>query len=396
MGCGLTKIKNIVKRSNTTFVKSLGDLHDTPFHQRKARFEDIHTKYINKITNKLFLDDLDDLERNKESITKNLDILWDKYKSQFSDAGIRNSDYKMLIIELISEKIIKDTFGYKEYNVFRYIDSVLKACYKITKEQKEQLYNVLTDQEAEYLRVQKGIVYDINLHNKIDTNILNLYYKGIHNNLKFNKEFLVHSITIVLTPQLLHNDSIIRDIPEIIQYNEHLNTVAIILHPVNENGQYLYQYNLTPLYYAYLMKIFKAIKANDKIKTVVFTCAKDYKIILPPEITKIIIDKLDDDTLMGFYIGKFQFSSNFMIEFWKSIHMLKNLLFLGYDIAGSDNCLEKIKDAIIKNKSLQIIALSGFEFVEKELDGLRKILSTISEKKLLFYYQEDTDLLKLP
>jgi hypothetical protein len=392
MGCGITRIKSLVKRSNTTFVKSLGDLHDTPYPKRKEHFEDIHNKFLN-VTNKVILDDLDELERNKDLITKNLDIFWGKHETVFTNAGIRHTDFKMLIMEVIAEKIITETFSYKEYNVFKFIGTLLVNIFKISTEEKKLLYDILTEQEGEYLRMQKGFVYDIALHNKVNTIFLNTYYKGIHNSLKFNKGFQLHAFILILTPKLLNNDDLMKDIPEIIQYGESLNTVVISLHPITDNGHYLEQYNLTPIYYAHIMRIFKAIKENPRIKTVVFTCARDYKIILPPEITKIIIDKLDDDILMGFYIGNFQFSHNFMDEFWKTVVHLKNLLFLGFNIPGSEHCLEKIKDGVLKNKSLRIISLSGFEFVPKDLEGFRKMLSTQTERNLLFNYQEETDIM---
>jgi hypothetical protein len=394
MGCGVTRVVNFVKRSNTTFVKSLGDIHDTPFIRRKEHFEEIHNKFLNKLTNKTFLDDLDQLEQSKDLLTNNIDILWEKYKDAFLQAEINHNDYKLLIVELMAEQIIIENFGYKEQNVFKFVGTLLGTVFKISADDKKLLYDVLTENEGEYLRMQKCFIYDIALHQRIEKNFLNMYYKGIHNNLKFNKKFDQNAIAIVLTPQLLGNENIMRDLPEIIQYADNLNTVAITLHPISESGVYLSQYNLTPLYYSHMMRLFKAIKDNRRVQTVIFTCAKDYKIILPPEITKILIDKVDDDSLMGLYIGNFMLSPNFIDQFWKAVIHLKNLMFLGYNVSQSEIYLEKIKDGVLKNKSLQIISLSGFEFEPKELEGFRKMLSTQTDRRLVFNYQEVTDIIK--
>jgi hypothetical protein len=391
MGCGLTRITDFIKRSNTTFVKGLGDHCDTPFIIRKQHFEEIHFKFLDKITNKAFLDDLEQLERNKDLLSKNIEILWEKYKDSFHHAEIKHEDYKLLIVELIAEKIITENFGYKEFNVFKYIGTLLGTVFNISPDDKKILYDILTEQEGEYLRMQKGFIYDISLRNKIDPNLLTMYYKGIHNNLKFNKKFDAQALVIVLTPQLLNNLDLMRDLPEIIQYADNLNTVAITLHPISDSGIYFSQYNLTPLYYSHIMKLFRAIKDNHRIKTVVFTCAKDYKIILPPEITKIIIDKVDDDSLMGLYLGNFHLSPTFIDHFWKVVIHLNNLLFLGYNIPQSEIYLEKIKDGVLKNKSLKIVTLSGFEF--DELEGYRKMLST-QNRRMIFNYQEVTDIIK--
>jgi hypothetical protein len=60
MGCGTIRTKSPAKRSNTTFVKSLEDLHDTAYPKEKEHFEDIHNKFLN-ITNKIDPNDLDEL-----------------------------------------------------------------------------------------------------------------------------------------------------------------------------------------------------------------------------------------------------------------------------------------------------------------------------------------------
>lgn len=389
MGCGSShSINNGLGFQKNAVVTAI-DERKIKFQKDLLYFEQIHNAFKEGMMNRVFMEDLDEVEKDKTmNINQHLHNLWEKHNGDARRAKLDKTQFNQLVLELIGENIIKTKFSYQEYDMFKLVkEKMTEILTGLTTEEKTNALGILTAKEGYYLRKQKGIVY---FTDKIQSEI-GPYWKAIHNNLKFNKELVINSLTIVLTPNLFSRDGIMEDVDEIIEFNSNLSTLNIFISPLDKEGNYYDSYKINPNTYKYLYRIFEAVKNNPNIKLLLFNCAKDYDIILPPEITNLIYEKIKEDTLLGFHIGNFYWSDCYMKYILEEISLSKNMTYLGMDMEVSNPAnLNHLKQSLLKNKSLAAIFLSGFtcETNKNFFDEFKAQI--LQDKNMKFFHYEKT------
>lgn len=356
-------------------------------YMKKAEsFAKVHKKFKEEVLNKAFMDDLDKLEQNKNNIIDGINKMWNKHKNLLISAHIDRDRFFFLIYEIIAENIIKTKFNYGELDGLKFLKLKLKEKFSsVTLEDFNNLKDIIVNKEGYFPRNQKSLIYYTDLIQEE----IQPFWKSINSNLLYNKELEIQALTICLTPALISKENIMEDLFNIIEFNENLYTLNILLCPMKLDGKYLDVFNLNALTYKYLYRIFEAVRNNQNIKVLFFHSVRPYGIVLPPEINRLILEKVKEDTLFGLHFGKFDFSEDFSCRLFDDIVLSKNLCYLGYDTKMTDlHIIDHLKTSLVKNKSLSAIVIGGIECENenKILEGFKN--EVVQNRNVKFFYHD--------
>ncbi len=384
MGCGSTKTISKTTKTPSKIDRKL------QYTDRAEQFEKLHFKFKQEIMNRTFSEALESLERNFRATSLDEDIskLYDQFQNEIRSSNIDRATFFNLVKELMSEKIIRRKLNYEEIDTFKVIKEAINKFTDITQDEKKSIFETLINKEGYYVRKQTGITY---FTDKIHYDYLPLW-KYVNNNLLYNKDLGITILTLVLTPSFFSSEDILEDLQNVIEFNELLTTVNIIICPLDHEGKWYERYHLNPHNYKYLYKIFEGVRNNPNIKVLLFNSMKDYQLVIPPEITDQLLEKMEEDTLLGIHIGKLNFSKDFESKFLESLTDTKNLLYLGIDLKFDDDDMKTMEQMLLKNRSLNAIVLAGFKNSEKNFEvELEENLKKI--KNIVFcHYEKDIDL----
>jgi hypothetical protein len=381
MGCG-----------SSISVKSINlnpDEKKRMYNKNKENFENIQKRFKEEVMNKTFVDDLDNLEKNKvQNLKSEMKILWSKYKNLFEKASIKKKSFNDLILNLIGENILKSKFIYEEHDVTKFLQKLIDDKFtNLGSNDKANLSNLILGSNLVIPKVVKSFRYYID----VIPNEIAIFWKAVNDNLKYNSDFDMNCFTIIFTPILINHEELVNDLCSYLEYNENLFCVNLIISPQNLETKNKDLYNLNAKSYSSLYKIFLSIRKNKNIKVLLFHCSKFYKIVIPPEIYMLILEKVKEDNMIGFHLGKFSVSEEFFEILFDSIKPLKNLFFLGLDTKMINKYLiEKLKTNLEKNNSISIFILAGLND-PKETEVVNDIKSKIKNVKL-FHYEKNFNL----
>jgi hypothetical protein len=205
-------------------------------------------------------------------------------------------------------------------------------------------------------KIQKGVFLNLN-DQDIDVNLLN----AILINFKFNLSFSVQALSLVSNNFLLKNPEICHSVSEVIDCDK--NLISFLLHVFDDEDKHITQNmlgNLSP--------IFHSLTRNENIKFLLIQTVKSGVLTLTQEMESCIISLLQSDSLLGLYLGKFNFSDNFISELGKCIASSKNLKFLLIESKISN--LNLLDDLVIhgigRNRSIHIAIVAGFDISESK------------------------------
>jgi hypothetical protein len=359
------------------------------YNKNKENFENIQKRFKEEVMNKTFVDDLDNLEKNKvQNLKSEMKILWSKYKNLFEKASIKKKSFNDLILNLIGENILKSKFIYEEHDVTKFLQKLIDDKFtNLGSNDKANLSNLILGSNLVIPKVVKSFRYYID----VIPNEIAIFWKAVNDNLKYNYDFDMNCFTIIFTPILINHEELVNDLCSYLEYNENLFCVNLIISPQNLETKNKDLYNLNAKSYSSLYKIFLSIRKNKNIKVLLFHCSKFYKIVIPPEIYLLILEKVKEDNMIGFHLGKFSVSEEFFEILFDSIKPLKNLFFLGLDTKMINKYLiEKLKTNLEKNNSISIFILAGLND-SKETEVVNDIKSKIKNVKL-FHYEKNFNL----
>ena len=262
------------------------------FEEKKNMFIKDHEKFTSKYANNSHLLELLDNQEATNSLSPEIE----KYIKQIKDSF---SDPDSLFYQLFGEKNIKnffqstiDVFKYikKIYNGLDFSDEELKKC-KIAEERFQKEFDIN--------------MYHIyfNLQNQNIKKLKTVQLKGVIDNFKYNKEYQPQILTLIINEPLLTNEFVIEELSELLQYCQKLQIVNLIIYPLDENGNLIESFGFDGLYYQMLYQLFYGISNNRNIKSLFIHSVKDYSLVFAPEISNLIIQKLQSETLVSFHIG---------------------------------------------------------------------------------------------
>lgn len=389
MGCSNSIVFDFDKFNPFNLFKDEDKNTQEPFEVRKEKY-----LKIQEITNLIISEDLLEIaekliDKKTDQIKAGMSKIWEKNSQKFSDNSISRESYEKAFYCLLSELLIKNDYLKSDQNLVKNFEKFLQAKNLLSDFENQKTFEILYDpimDLASHERVMnmfspKDEEEEEKTYKILDQKILeNLVYK-----LTYDDNILPSAVFLHVNNENLKSD-IIPDFCEAISHNEKLSFISIILDPITidikTNKKYLY--SLNPLMYRNLYKIIEAVGKNDNIKHFILTSTYESNIILAPEISNLIVNKLNSDTLLGFYIGKFLIPESTLRNIFNSLSSLNKLKYFCFDIRKFNKQLvDCFKENIVRNKSLELVGIFGFKYPEKEYEQLKKDLKRNYYLKIL-------------
>ena len=378
--------------SNVIPAKKKNKVFPPGFKSQKERYEHLHKLCDAELIGKYCIEEIQriqslefkDMEKETRLAKKKLEKKIDKF-------DISMEDFYYIFYEEVSKKILDDYLVTKNFEFFKIIEKFIKKTVN-DDDQKQKFKSALNSFKIEF--EDKLSCVTLHITNKCRTLTQRILY-AINRNLKYNKEYIVDMINIILTPKFLDNEPLIYDICEILENVKTLSIVVIIIDPKDEKGNEYENFNFNISNFRMFNSLLAAITNNRSIKCLFIQCVRDYKLILAPESAKLLIKKILSETLVAFHIGKFTISENYLSEILFHIKNSRNLKFIGYDNKKVyKNLISLIMPIIKENISIQAIVLTGFS--EEDDYIIETFKKNLTEKTKLAVFCGKESIVKYP
>ena len=378
--------------SNVIPAKKKNKVFPPNFKGQKERYEHLHKLCDAELIGKYCIEEIQriqslefkDMEKETRLAKKKLEKKIDKF-------DISMEDFYYIFYEEVSKKILDDYLVTKNFEFFKIIEKFIKKTVN-DDDQKQKFKSALNSFKIEF--EDKLSCVTLHITNKCRTLTQRILY-AINRNLKYNKEYIVDMINIILTPKFLDNEPLIYDICEILENVKTLSIVVIIIDPKDEKGNEYENFNFNISNFRMFNSLLAAITNNRSIKCLFIQCVRDYKLILAPESAKLLIKKILSETLVAFHIGKFTISENYLSEILFHIKNSRNLKFIGYDNKKVyKNLISLIMPIIKENISIQAIVLTGFS--EEDDYIIETFKKNLTEKTKLAVFCGKESIVKYP
>lgn len=309
-----------------------------------------------------------------------------------SNIKISKARFEKMVYYEISRKYLLGSTILKEYDIYQILENRLKSHFTvIRKERKNDTINkselkwfsdLFDSIELGFARRQKVL----NVYIDKDYSITKHYKQTLYEHFLYNDDFKVDSINLFLTPLLFTCDEILYVLCEILKQKE-ISFINLIIHPVeqqtNTNTSYIEYFNMDSTMYGKLILIISSLSKNKSIKFLSLSMTKASKVLIPPELSILLMKFMNKDTLVGLWLGKFQFSNQFLFDMKDFLSSSKNMKFLGLNF----DCLEMegmscIKEIISKSKSLKGISITGMSLFDDEKE-YKELVSNVMKNETL-------------
>ena len=248
-------------------------------------------------------------------------------------------------------------------------------------------------------RFQKEFSMDLKLFNYNITegslhNLNQSFYPFINFNLTINDLFQPNIMTVILDENIMTKVELMETLAESIRYNNQLQIVNLILIPKDNNNNLLESFGFDGLMYSMLFKLVEAVSLNRSIKSFFLHSIKDYSLILAPEISNLIIKKLQSETLMALHIGNFSLSTQFNNKLIFQFASTRSLTFVSMENKQfSKDDIITLKNVLTKNRSILAISIVSTFFKNMKPEIIDKFKSTLKDgSKLEIVYLSDKSL----
>ena len=248
-------------------------------------------------------------------------------------------------------------------------------------------------------RFQKEFSMDLKLFNYNITegslhNLNQSFYPFINFNLTINDLFQPNIMTVILDENIMTKVELMETLAESIRYNNQLQIVNLILIPKDNNNNLLESFGFDGLMYSMLFKLVEAVSLNRAIKSFFLHSIKDYSLILAPEISNLIIKKLQSETLMALHIGNFSLSAQFNNKLIFQFASTRSLTFVSVENKQfSKDDIITLKNVLSKNRSILAISIVSTFFKNMKPEIIDKFKSTLKDgSKLEIVYLSDKSL----
>jgi hypothetical protein len=338
----------------------------------KKEYENNHKKF-EQMMNSAIIDDINRIENNPNPTIENIANVIKKYDKQAESKHIKN--FQRVFYQKIGEFYIQQYFLTKGMDIFKYVSNIVtNKKLDLTDEEKKDCKSVDERFQKEFDTDLKSVIIDLN---NVNLNFLqDLQYKGICDDFIYHVDSQPNILTIIITPKLFEKKNLIIELGKVLQYSPQLQIVNIIINPKDHMGKIMEGFGFDGLYYNLFYKLIYGISENKNIKSLCIHSIKDYNLVLAPEISNLIIKKLQSETLTFFHFGNLIISGQFNRKFGFQLLSTRSLLFLSLHIKNlNKDFLEKFKTILYQNKSLIAVSLTS-----------RKIL--MSKKEIKTYIED--------
>ena len=307
-----------------------------------------------------------------------INSILDKYDPQNKNCKISGLKYpKETILLYATGLIIQNSELIKKIKIFNFIQKIyLNLGFSEKDVEKCKLVEERFQKEFEI--ELKLLIYDIN--EGIIKNLLPIFYSFFNLNFAIKDICQPNIITLILNEQLLTKVELIESLSESIRYCTELQIVVFILIPKDKNNQLVETFGLDGLMFTMLYKLVEAVSLNRAIKSFFLHSIKDYSIIMAPEISNLIIKKLQSETLVALHLGNFYISTEFYKKLIFQFCSTRSLLFVSLEnkYFTKDNILT-LKGILSKNKSILTLSIVAPLFKNMKPEIINKFKSTLIE-----------------
>ena len=367
MGCSSSRNQVVQDASNSSSSEQ--------YNKAKEKYERNHKEALSLLISADFSEDIRLSEDIRQGSLSRLDKLAKKYHSKVSKKLSSNEELKNLFCELIGETHIKKHFLIPSIDLFKTVKSIYSNM-NLNEDELKGCKSALEPFEKEFEMDLQGIVYDIN--NEIHT-LAQIQFKGINSTLKFNNEYQPNILTIMLNQEFFIKQDVAFDVAELIQKTKTIKIVILLLNPLDENGNLIENFGFDGAYYKTLYKLFEGIAENRSIKGLFFHSMKNYRTMIAPEISELIIKKMQSETLLALHFGNINFSATFYQKMLFQIISTRSLLFWSLHGDSIDKVLNTgILNAVTRNNSLLALSFTGLQSADEEI--VNKFKKEVKEK----------------
>ena len=279
----------------------------------------------------------------------------------------------------------------KDFNIFKFIRAIYDKL-NLSESDIEKCQIVEERFKKEFGNDLKIIKYDITkgMLQKLPPS----FYPFINFNLSIKDTLQPNIITVILNEEIMTKVDLIESLAESIRYNTQLQIVNFILVPLKNDGGLLESFGLDGLMFAMLFKLVEAVSLNRSIKSFFLHSIKDYSIILAPEISNLIIKKLQSETLVSLHIGNFHLSTQFNNKIIFQFASTRSLVFVSLENKDfSKENIINLKNILSKNRSILALSIVSSLFRNMKPEIINKYKSTLKEgSKLEIVYLSNTSL----
>jgi hypothetical protein len=232
----------------------------------------------------------------------NVENILSTYEQKAEEVKLTKDNLKICILELFAENYIRDSLKLKNYDILDYVQETLNSQPLLKKSgSKDLLSTMLNHFSRIYPKDQYTCVFEFDKNDNFEQAFT---LRPIFNNFKYNSSYQVQNLVVYLNKFLLTKDDYCKQIAEIIEFNKNLNTLVLNLSDTSEP--------LDDNLISNVMPILRAIKRNRSLKVLTFVGKDLGKYTLRPDVEKELLEVIQSDILLGFYIGKFNISEQFI------------------------------------------------------------------------------------
>ena len=332
----------------------------------------------NFVNSQVFQDDITKLISGNVSEGRISDII-KNYSPENSKCKIPGLNYPRETILTYATGILiqNNRLLDKNFNIFKYISNIYNNL-KLSSEEKEKCQLVEERFQKEFSTELKFLKYDITQGPL--QNLPPSFYPFINFNLSINEIHQPNIITLILNENIMTKVELMETLAESIRYNNQLQIVNFILIPKNNNGELLEYFGFDGLMFAMLYKLIEAVSLNRSIKSFFLHSVKNYSIILAPEISNLIIKKLQSETLVALHIGNFNLSTQFHNKLIFQFASTRSLAFVSLENQNfSKENIITLKTVLSKNRSILALSIASTFFKNMKPEIINKFKSTLKE-----------------
>ncbi len=332
------------------------------------------------------------VEKIEDEIKK---LIKEKRKQMSKNMRLSKDELFEVILLEISKKYLtmKESLYYQEYDVFSIIEQKVKAYFLVNNKDKVERMNIkdvsefLESIEVAFPKKQKVLNFFLDK----TYSIIKYYKRSLFVHMLLSEELKPDSLNIYFTPLLFKSIEVI-DILEYIVRKRQLNFLNIMIHPIQAKEDMnskvsLDSFNFDSSMYGKIITILNSALDNNSIKVLSLSITKNFKVVVPPEVSDLILKIIEKDNLIGLWLGRLSFANSFYSNLERIICNNTNLSFIGINSDSiSKEGMEHLTNILQKTASLKVIILSGMNFPnESEMDEISSLVKKNKSIHFLYY-----------
>jgi hypothetical protein len=363
MGC-ISSPKVITIEKNTYLIKDK-DL----YNQRHEKLESLIGRSKS----------LYDTQKELMSNFNNVEAILQAYEQKALEVKLSKDELKLALLELFAENYIKESLKLKNFDILDYASEILNSQPGIKQSgTKDTLTTMLNHFSRIFPKEQYISILEFDKNDNFEKTFT---LKPVFNNYKYNSSYQVQTLTIFLNRFLMSNADYCKQIAEIVEFNKNLTTVALCISDHFETLDDALLTNMIP--------IIRSVKRNRNIKVITMVTKDNHKLTFKPDVERELLELFHADFLLGFYIGKFGFSDEFVKGINLTLPQLNNLKFFCLDSKyGNLTLLDSLSKALGKNNSIIAVLLAGFPIPADKFKDFKNA-QKFNQKLKFFEYESE-------